>query len=308
MRIVIALGGNALGNTPETQKEMASLTAKKIVPIIQAGHEVIITHGNGPQVGLINLAFSEGHKNNEKVYTMPFSECGAMSQGYIGYHLQNALQNELNSQGINKNVVSIITQVEVDPNDIAFSNPTKPIGSFYTKEEAENMPYCMKEDAGRGYRRVVPSPKPKKVIEQNTIESLIENGNIVIACGGGGIPVVRNNGKLIGVDAVIDKDFVSSVLASSINSDYLLILTAVNNVAINYNTNNQKNLNVVTVKEMENYNNEGHFHAGSMKPKVEACIDFVKNNNNSIAIITSIDEAYDALMGYKGTRIIKDGD
>lgn len=308
MRIVIALGGNALGNTPETQKEMASLTAKKIVPIIKAGHEVIITHGNGPQVGLINLAFSVGHKNDEKVYTMPFSECGAMSQGYIGYHLQNALQNELASQGIKKNVVTIVTQVEVDPNDIAFSNPTKPIGSFYTKEEAEKMPYCMKEDAGRGYRRVVPSPTPKKVIEQNTIESLIENGNIVITCGGGGIPVVRKNGKLIGVDAVIDKDFVSSVLASSINSDYLLILTAVNNVAINYNTKNQKDLKVVTVKEMEKYNNEGHFYAGSMKPKVEACIDFVKNNNNSIAIITSIDEAYEALMGIKGTKIIKDGD
>lgn len=307
MRIVIALGGNALGNTPESQKEMASLTAKKIVPIIKAGHEVIITHGNGPQVGLINLAFTEGNKNNEKVYEMPFSECGAMSQGYIGYHLQNALQNELTNQGIKKNVISIITQVEVDPNDVAFSNPTKPIGSFYTKEEAEKMPYCMKEDAGRGYRRVVPSPKPKKVVEQLTIESLIQNGNIVIACGGGGIPVVKQNEKLVGVDAVIDKDFVSSLLASSINSDYLLILTAVSNVAINYNTKNQKNLNLVTVKEMEKYNHEGHFHAGSMKPKVEACIDFVKDKNK-IAIITSIDEAYEALMGNKGTRIIKDGE
>ena len=305
MKVVIALGGNALGNSPSEQKEIVKQTAKYIIPIIKAGYQVIVTHGNGPQVGLINLAFEEGKKNNSKVYEMPFSECGAMSQGYIGYHLQNALKNELDRQGIDKKVVTIITQVEVDKNDTAFKNPTKPIGSFYSKEDAEKMPYIMKEDAGRGYRRVIASPKPQKIIEENQIKTLIENGFIVISCGGGGIPVIKQDDNYIGVDAVIDKDFASSKLADEINSDYLLILTAIDSVCINYKQPDEKRLSAVKVAEMEEYNSQGHFYAGSMKPKVEASIDFVKKGESRTAIITSIDKAYDALMGKAGTIITK---
>ena len=304
MKVVIALGGNALGNSPKEQKEIVKQTAKHIVPIIEAGYDVVLTHGNGPQVGLINLAFEEGKKANSKVYEMPFSECGAMSQGYIGYHLQNAIQNELNAKNINKNVISLITQVEVDKNDTAFLNPTKPIGSFYSKEDALKMPYPMKEDAGRGYRRVIASPKPVKILEENTIKNLIDSNFIVITCGGGGIPVINENNNYVGVDAVIDKDFASSKLADEINSDYLLILTAVDKVAINYNKPNQQNLEKVTIEQVNNYNNEGHFHAGSMKPKVEASVEFVSKGKNRTAIITSIDNALLALQGKAGTRIV----
>jgi len=299
MRIVIALGGNALGDTPQKQKETAKITAKYLAPIIKAGHEVILTHGNGPQVGLINLAFEVGNKNNEKVYEMPFSECNAMSEGYIGYHLQNALQNELKSDRI----VSIVTQVEVDKDDKAFLNPTKPIGSFYTKEEASTMKYTMVEDAGRGYRRVVPSPKPIKVIEENMIETLIREGYVVITCGGGGIPVVKEEYGYKGIDAVIDKDFASSKLASDIKADCLLILTAVDDVSINFNKPDEVKLTDVTIDEMIKYNEEGHFYKGSMKPKVEASIEFIKNNNKGTAIITSIENALNALNGISGTRI-----
>ena len=305
MRIVIALGGNALGNTPQEQKANAILTAKKIVPIIKDGHEVIITHGNGPQVGLINLAFTEGNKVNDRVYEMPFSECGAMSEGYIGYHLQNSLQNELRKEGINKGVVSVVTQVEVDINDPAFKNPTKPIGSFYSKKDALKLPFPVKEDAGRGYRRVIASPKPVKVLEEDAIKDLIKSGNIVIACGGGGIPVIKNGDLYQGIDAVIDKDFASSKLASDIKSDYLLILTAVSNVAINFNKPDQIYLDEVSLDTVIKYNEEGHFLSGSMKPKVEASIEFIKNNPKGVAIITSIEEAYDALLGKSGTRITK---
>ena len=303
MKVVIALGGNALGDSPQKQKEIVKQTAKYIVPIIKAGYEVVLTHGNGPQVGLINLAFDEGKKANSKVYEMPFSECGAMSQGYIGYHLQNAIQNELNEQGIDKKIISVITQVEVDINDKAFLNPTKPIGAFYSKEEAEKMPYPTKEDAGRGYRRVIASPKPQKIIEESAVKNLIENNFIVITCGGGGIPVINQDGKYIGVDAVIDKDFASSKLADEIDSDILLILTAVENACINYNTPQEKKLYDTSVEEMMEYNKQGYFYAGSMKPKVEACLEFVKKANR-IAIITSIDKAIEALNGKAGTRII----
>ena len=305
MKVVIALGGNALGDTPQRQKEIVKKTAKYIVPIIKSGYDVILTHGNGPQVGLINLAFEEGKKNNQKVYEMPFSECGAMSQGYIGYHLQNALQNELKAQNIDKKVISVITQVEVDKDDIAFKNPTKPIGSFYSKEDAEKMSYPMKEDAGRGYRRVIASPKPVKILEEPTIKNLVDNNFIVISCGGGGIPVINQNGVYQGVDAVIDKDFASSKLADEINSEYLLILTAIDSVCINYNTPNQQKLEKVSVETLKEYNNQGHFHAGSMKPKVEASIDFVEKGENRTAIITSIEKAHEALKGLAGTRITK---
>ena len=305
MKIVIALGGNALGDTPSTQKENAKLTAKGIVDIIESGNEVVITHGNGPQVGLINLAFTEGGKINNKVYEMPFSECGSMSQGYIGFHLQNAILNELKARNINKNVASIITQVEVDKIDKAFANPTKPIGSFYSKEEALKMPYVMKEDASRGYRRVIASPKPIKIVELNMIKQAIDNGNVVIACGGGGIPVINNNGIYEGIDAVIDKDYASSLLASLIDADVFLIVTAIDEVCLNFHQENEIKLHKVTVKEMEKYNEEGHFSPGSMKPKVEAGIDFVKNGKNRKAIITSINQAVQALNGKAGTTISK---
>jgi len=299
MKIVIALGGNALGETPEKQKEITKYTAKCIAPIIRAGHQVILTHGNGPQVGLINLAFEEGMKINKKVYSMPFSECNAMSEGYIGYHLQNALENELNT---NK-VISLITQVEVNKDDEAFKNPTKPIGSFYTEETASKMPYVMKEDAGRGYRRVIASPKPVKVVEEQIIKALIDENYLVIACGGGGVPVIKEDGKYVGVDAVIDKDYASSKLASDINADCLMILTAVENVKVNFNKDNERNINHTTLHEMVKYNENNEFLKGSMKPKVEACIDFLNNNNNGIAIITSIDKAIDALNEKCGTII-----
>ena len=303
MRIVIALGGNALGETPEKQKQMAEVTASYIVPIIKKGYEVIISHGNGPQVGLINLAFVEGKKNNSKVFDMPFSECGAMSQGYIGFHLENALVNELEKNGVHSQVVTLVTLVQVDENDPAFLNPTKPIGSFYSKEEAENMPYVMKEDAGRGYRRGSASPKPQRVINMNAIKGLSEAGYVVITCGGGGIPVVKSETGYKGIDAVIDKDYASSKLANDIDADMLLILTAVDCCSINFGKEDEQKLNMVTVNEMIEYNNQGHFYAGSMKPKVEACIDFVKNNNERCAIITSIEKALDAIDGRAGTII-----
>ena len=303
MKIVIALGGNALGQTVDEQKQNAHLTAQKICQIIKEGHDVIISHGNGPQVGLINLAFSEGKKVNAKVYDMPFSECGAMSQGYIGYHLQNALQNELDKEGINKKVATIITQVEVDKDDKAFLDPTKPIGSFYSKEEALKLGYPVKEDSGRGYRRVIASPKPVRIIEIDAINSLVNNGIIVIACGGGGIPVINNNGIYQGIDAVIDKDYASSKLASQVEADILLILTAVPCASVNFGQESQRPVLNASFKEMEQYNQEGHFKAGSMKPKVEASIDFVKGGVNRKAIITSIEDASKALQGLSGTTI-----
>ena len=302
MRIVIALGGNALGIEPQEQKKNAQITAKLLLPIIEAGHEVIITHGNGPQVGLINLAFTEGRKVNDKVYEMGFSECGAMSQGYIGYHLCNALTNEAIKNKSSKKFATLVTHILVDKNDPAFLNPTKPIGGFYTYEESLKMPYPMKEDSGRGYRRVIASPKPVDIIEQDEIDSLISNGYTVICCGGGGIPVVKENGLYQGIDAVIDKDFASSKLASKINADMLVILTAVKNACINFNTPNQVSLGKITTKEIKKYLDNNEFKAGSMKPKVEACLEFVTNKNRK-AVITDIESASEAINGTVGTII-----
>lgn len=292
MKIVIALGGNALGDNPITQKENVTKCIKNILPII-LDNEVVITHGNGPQVGLINLAFEEGHKQNEKVFSMPFPECGSMSQGYIGYHLQNAVKNELMNLNINKPVVSLITQVEVDEFDPAFNNPTKPIGSFYTYEESLKMPYVMKEDSGRGYRRVIASPEPTKIVELEAIKALIKDA-IIITVGGGGIPVINKDNKYIGVDAVIDKDFASSKLADELDADCLLILTQVDNVRINFRKENEQDLNKIGLSKIIKLNEEGHFLKGSMKPKVEASIKFVKERKERIAIITSIDKAYES--------------
>lgn len=303
MRIVVALGGNALGGDPKTQIENAKLTAKYLAPIIEMGHEVIITHGNGPQVGLINLAFDEGHKINANVYDMGFSECGAMSQGYISFHLGNALTNELKERHTKNDVVAIVTNIVVDKNDPAFLNPTKPIGSFYSKDEAEKMPYPMKEDAGRGYRRVIASPKPLKIVEEKQIINLVKAGFTVICCGGGGIPVIEENYKYIGIDAVIDKDFASSKLADDINADMLMILTAVENAKINFGKPNELDLHHINADKLYKYMKNNEFKSGSMLPKVQACLNFVEMNKNRIAIITNIESAISAINFKKGTII-----
>ena len=310
-RIVIALGGNALGNNPEEQLELVKNTAKAIVDLIKEGHEIMIGHGNGPQVGMINLAMEYASQEGANTPTMPFPECGAMSQGYIGYHLQQAIGNELKREGINKCCVTVVTQVVVDEHDSAFKNPTKPIGSFYTKEDAEKIEkekgYTFVEDSGRGYRRVVASPKPVEIVESNVIEKIVATGNIVITVGGGGIPVIKsNNGELKGVPAVIDKDSSSAKLAQDLAADMLIILTAVEKVAINFNKPNQKDLSSMTLEECEKYISEGHFAKGSMLPKVEACKKFVEESpKNAVAIITSLEKAAEAIRGETGTTIRK---
>lgn len=309
-RIVVALGGNALGKTPSEQLELVKITSKHIIDLVEEGNDVIVTHGNGPQVGMINLAMETSHKVDNSP-AMPFAECGAMSQGYIGYHLQQSLRAELQRRGLSRGCVTIVTEVEVDKNDPAFQNPTKPIGAFYTKEEADKLieeGYTVKEDSGRGYRRVIASPVPLQILESSTISSLYQNGNIVIACGGGGIPVVKDEGTngYRGIDAVIDKDRTSAKLASIIQADILLILTAVDKVALGFNTPNQRFIDKMTISEAENYIERGEFAKGSMLPKVEACLDFVKNSNGQ-AIITSLENAKEALATGAGTVIVKEG-
>lgn len=304
-RIVIALGGNALGNTPYEQLKLVEQTAKPIVDLIAEGNQVIIAHGNGPQVGMINLGMSTAAEAKAIKSDMPFPECGAMSQGYIGYHLQNAIGNELAGRGIVKDVATIITQVLVDENDPAFQHPSKPIGAFYDKETADRIVtergYTFVEDAGRGYRRVVPSPKPVDVIEKNMVNALVEQGYVVITVGGGGIPVIRKDGKLIGTPAVIDKDFASAKLAELVHADALVILTAVDRVAINWGKPNQTALDEMGVEEAERYCNEGHFAPGSMLPKVKAAISFAKTGGD--AIIASLENAGAAVRGESGTRV-----
>ena len=306
-KIVIALGGNALGKSPEEQLELVKTTAKSIVDLVQAGNYVIVTHGNGPQVGMINLAMEVSHQEIESP-DMPFAECGAMSQGYIGYHLQQSIQKELVKRGMRRNCLTVITQVEVDKEDEAFKRPTKPIGSFYTKEEADKIAeekgYIMKEDAGRGYRRVVPSPAPKKIVEIRTIKSLLSKGNIVIACGGGGIPVIKYRNGYKGVDAVIDKDRTSARLALDLKADMLLILTAVDQVYINYKEDDEQKIQKMNVKEAKEFIKAKEFSEGSMLPKVEACIEFASRSEGK-AIITSLKKAKQAIEGKTGTVITR---
>ena len=307
-KIVIALGGNALGNTPYEQLDLVRETAKPIVDLIQEGNEVVIAHGNGPQVGMINLGLATAARSGAIRSDMPFPECGAMSQGYIGYHLQNAIGNELAQRGIDKEVSTVVTQVLVDENDPAFENPTKPVGGFYDKDVAEKIArekgFKMVEDAGRGYRRVVPSPKPIDVIEKKTVERLIKEGNVVITVGGGGIPVVRRDGLLYGTPAVIDKDYASEKLAELIDADMLIILTAVEKVAVNFKKPDEKWLSQMTVEEAEKYSAEGQFAPGSMLPKVQACVQFARSKKGRVALITSLDKALQALNGETGTRIV----
>ena len=303
MRYVVSLGGNALGNNAEEQKLLVSNVAKYIVKLMKDGHEVVIVHGNGPQVGMINNAFNEA----KSVPDMPFPECGAMSQGYIGFHLQNALQNELKAQGVKRNVATVVTQVVVDKNDPLFQNPSKPVGTFYSKEEAEVVAkekgWTMKEDAGRGYRRVVPSPLPIDIEEKEVISTLVKSGNVIICAGGGGIPVIREDNKLVGVAAVIDKDYASALVAELVDADYLVILTAIDNVCINYKQPNEKKLTNVSLNEIKDYLKGDYFAKGSMYPKVNACVKFLTNCPNKTAIIAALENAEKAFEEKSGTII-----
>lgn len=302
-KYVISLGGNALGNNPKEQKELLIDVAKPIVELIKRGHEVVLVHGNGPQVGMINLAFNESASTPE----MPFPECGAMSQGYIGYHLQNAITNEFLRQKIDYQVATVVTQVVVDENDPLFQNPTKPIGTFYSFEEAQKIEkengYVMKEDSGRGYRRVVPSPLPIDVVESKIINSLLDQKHLVICAGGGGIPVIKKNNIYTGVAAVIDKDYASAKVAQIIDADFLVILTAVDYVYINYNKANETKLETISSSQIRSYLDDGYFAKGSMLPKVEACLNFLESAPNKTTIISSLQNAEKAFLLQTGTII-----
>ncbi len=300
-RYVISLGGNALGKDPGEQRELLKTVAYAILPLIEEGHSIVIVHGNGPQVGMINLAFNESDSTPD----MPFAECGAMSQGYIGYHIQNAIMNILKKSSMHRNVTSVVTQVLVDPADPAFRHPTKPIGSFYNEAEAKKMAkeqgYDMIEDAGRGYRRVIASPKPIDILEKNSILALLEENHIVIAAGGGGIPVIQDERGYHGVDAVIDKDHASAKMAEIIGADELVILTAVDHVYLDFNTENQKKLKRVTVGELKTLLE--HFKPGSMLPKIEACMAFTEATGRP-SVISSLERAEDAFKRKSGTIIV----
>ncbi len=302
-RYVVSLGGNALGNNAEEQKVLVSNVAKYIVKLMKDGHEVVIVHGNGPQVGMINNAFTDA----KSVPDMPFPECGAMSQGYIGFHLQNALQNELKSQGVKRNVATVVTQVVVDKNDPLFQNPSKPVGGFMSKEEAEKVAiekgWTVKEDAGRGYRRVVPSPLPIDIEEKEIISQLVKSGNVVICAGGGGIPVIKEDNKLVGVAAVIDKDYASALVAELVEADYLVILTAIDNVCINYKQPNEIKLGKVSLEEIKGYLSGDYFAKGSMYPKVNACVKFLTRCKGKTAVIAALENAALAFEEKSGTII-----
>ena len=309
-RLVIALGGNALGKTAQEQLQLVRTTASTIVDLAEEGYDVVIGHGNGPQVGMVNLAFEYSHNNGSGTPLMPFPECGAMTQGYIGYHLQQAVGRELARRGIKRHCASVVTQVVVDPNDEAFQNPTKPVGMFYFKEDAERMSretgYKFVEDAGRGYRRVVPSPIPKKIVELPVVEQLLSQHCIVITVGGGGIPVIEHaSGDYEGVAAVIDKDRASAKLALDLKADMLVILTAVDRVSINYRKPNQWDLSQMTLSQARAYIRQGHFAPGSMLPKVESCMSFVEQSKGGRALITSLERAREALQGKTGTLVVK---
>ncbi|MCD8362690.1 MAG: carbamate kinase [Lachnospiraceae bacterium] len=307
-RVVIALGGNALGNTLPEQMAAVKVTSRAIVDLIEEGCEVVVVHGNGPQVGMVNNAMiALTHEDPEQPNT-PLSVCVAMSQAYIGYDLQNALREELLNRGITDiPVATMITQIRVDADDPAFQNPSKPIGKFVTKETADELArkydYIMKEDAGRGWRRVVASPKPVEVVEIGTIRTMVDSGDLVIACGGGGIPVVRQGNHLKGASAVIDKDFASCLLAKELDADFLIILTAVEKVAIRYGKPDEEWLDELSVPEAQRYIAEGHFAPGSMLPKVQAAVDFASSKEGRQALITLLEKAKEGILGETGTRI-----
>ena len=311
-RVVVALGGNALGDTPEEQIERVRAVAPVLLKMIEQGNEIIITHGNGPQVGMIQKAFATANEASEgSIPAMDLPECGAMSQGYIGYHLQQAIGAAMHKSYKRWHVASVVTQIEVDPDDPAFANPTKPIGQFLSKEEADaeqaaHPEMTFVEDSGRGYRRVVASPEPKKIVEAPSILNLLDNEFIVIACGGGGIPVVRNyddKGAYRGIAAVIDKDMGGELLAEDCHADMLVLLTAVDHVAINFGKPDQKDLEDVTVAEAKQYLEEGQFGKGSMEPKVRAAVKFAESRPGRVCIIGSLEKAAEAMAGLSGTRI-----
>jgi carbamate kinase len=309
-KIVVALGGNAIqtgnGATAEEQQQACINTANQLVKLIKDGHHLIITHGNGPQVG--SLLLQQKAAESATTPSMPLDTCGAMSEGMIGYWLQNAVDKAMMESGIQKDAVTIVTRTLIDDQDPAFENPTKPIGPFYTEEEAKTLMneqgLVFKEDSGRGWRRVVPSPKPANILEHRVINSLVDDGDVVIAGGGGGIPVIQTLNGIQGVEAVIDKDFASQKLAELVKADILLILTAVPNVAINFNKPNQTFLSETTVDELYEYIEQGQFAPGSMLPKVEAAIAFAESRPGRRSVITSLDQAYDAITRGEGTHII----
>ena len=307
-RIVIALGGNALGKNLHEQMDAVHVTAKAIADLIQDGHEVVIAHGNGPQVGMIQNAFAAYHKQEAKSDIMPLSMCVAMSQGYIGYDLQNVIGEELDRRGAGVHVATVLTQVAVDPKDPAFQHPTKPIGAFMTEEEAKRLAaekgIDVAEDAGRGWRQVVASPKPTEIIEIATIRALMNDGHAVIAAGGGGIPVIwEDKYHLKGVPAVIDKDFASECMAEQLDADMLIILTAVEKVAVNFGKPDQRGLDELTPEEARRYIAEGQFAPGSMLPKVEAAVKFAESKPGRKALITLLEKARDGIAGKTGTVI-----
>ncbi len=307
-KIVIALGGNALGNNPEEQKELVKTPAEKVASLTKEGHTVVVGHGNGPQVGMIFNAFADAHKINPKTPLIPFAECGGMSQGYIGYHMLTAIRNSFNEHGLNgKSVIYTLTDTIVDKNDPAFKNPTKPVGPFYeTKEAAEaaNPNSTIVEDAGRGFRKVVPSPKPIGFVNTAAVKALVNAGVTVITCGGGGIPVIQENGEFVGVDGVIDKDFACSKMADLIDADTFIVLTAVDRVYVNWGKPDQKALIEVGCEELEKYIGENQFAPGSMLPKVQACMSFVKAKPGRTAIIADLTKVEEALRGETGTKIV----
>ncbi|WP_339022706.1 carbamate kinase [Spiroplasma endosymbiont of Crioceris asparagi] len=305
-KIVIAIGGNALGNSPSEQKQIVKNTAKYLVDIIEEGHSLTIVHGNGPQVGMINLGFSLANEVNKNSPIVDFPECGSMSQGYIGYHLQNALNFELSKRSINKNVATIITQTVVDKNDIAFQNPSKPIGSFYKEEDAKKLAsenkWSIKEDAGRGWRRVIASPKPIDIVEKEVIKKMMESNFVTITAGGGGIPVIKEKDEYVGVAAVIDKDFAAAKVAEIIKADKFIILTAVNKVMINYKKENQISLDEISLLDCKKYIDENQFAPGSMLPKIQAAMSFVEKTKIE-SYIGSLEEAKNVIHGKGGTKI-----
>lgn len=307
-KIVVALGGNALGNSPQEQKEIVKKTAKHLIDIVEEGHKLIICHGNGPQVGMINLGFNLANRVDNKLPEMPFPECGSMSQGYIAYHLQQALEWELEKRNIKKDVAGIVTQTLVATDDPGFKDPSKPVGPFYQETEAKELAqknkWVVKNDANRGWRRVVASPMPIDIVEKNVIKNLVDNDFLVIAVGGGGVPVIKTNDGYLGVDAVIDKDFASEKIAEILDADKLVILTAVDQVMINYGKPNQEALTTLNNAKAEKYIAENQFSAGSMLPKVQAALKFINSKTTREAIIANLDNAGAAIAGENGTKFI----
>ena len=307
-RVVIALGGNALGNSPQEQLELVKHTASCIVDMVAEDINVIVTHGNGPQVGMINNAFACASNYDDKTPEMPFPEAGAMSQGYIGYQLSQAILNELRRRGIMLSTANVVTQTVVYPDDPAFENPTKPVGAFLSEEQARakaaETGWTFKEDAGRGWRQVVASPKPRRIVESDAIQDLFDDGYIVVCTGGGGVPVFERNDSYEGVPAVIDKDRSAAMMAATFKADMLVILTAVEKVAVNFGKPDQQDIDVMNIAQAKEYIEQGQFAPGSMLPKVEACLEYVEEFPQGKALITSLDKAKDAINGETGTIIV----